>query len=142
MNENIYIWIPGEPSRVTHQSGTRIGKNGRVYKKKPLLEWEQLLMEAMKAKAPETPLEGPILLEVTFGFQARRKKDCFTYKTTRPDTDNLIKTVKDCLTRSGYWHDDAQVVIEHGKKLWVPGPGIMIAIEQLEGRCEDWRIDE
>lgn len=151
MNEKIFGFgegaeiafaIPGEPSRVTHQSGTRIGKNGRVYKKKPLLEWEQQLMEAMKAKAPETPMDGPILLDVTFGFKARRKKDCCTYKTTRPDADNMIKTVKDCLTSSGFWIDDSQVVIECVQKLWVDEPGIVIVIEKLGGKVADWRIQE
>lgn len=151
MNEKIFGFgegaeiafaIPGEPSRVTHQSGTRIGKNGRVYKKKPLLEWEQRLMDEMKLHTPPEPLEGPLLLKVSFGFKARRHKDWFTYKTTRPDTDNLIKTVKDCMIRSGFWIDDSQVVIEFGQKLWVPDPGIVIAIEKLGGRCEDWRIQE
>lgn len=141
--KSINIWIPGQPARVTHQSGTRYSRrSGRTYKTPQLKQWETQLLRGVKHKAPKNPLSGPVCLSVTFGFKARRKKDLMTYKTTQPDTDNMIKTVKDILTRAGFWADDAQVVVEHGSKIWVDEPGIVIKIEQLGGRCEDWRIDE
>ena len=27
----------------------------------------------------------------------------YRWKTSKPDTDNLIKMLKDCMTRTGYW---------------------------------------
>ena len=30
------------------------------------------------------------------------------YRTTKPDTDNLQKLLKDCMTATGFWTDDAQ----------------------------------
>ena len=30
--------------------------------------------------------------------------------TTKPDMDNLLKHLKDCLTQMRYWEDDKQVV--------------------------------
>ena len=30
------------------------------------------------------------------------------YKTTRPDADNLLKIIKDAMTKAGFWEDDAQ----------------------------------
>lgn len=139
--KTIAIWIPGQPARVTHQSGTRYS-NRRTYKTKSLIEWERRLKEALEEHRPKKPISGPVRLNVTWGFKARQKKDLFTYKLTRPDTDNMQKTLKDVMTLLGYWIDDAQVVYEVCKKIWVDQPGIVIKIEELDGRCEEWRIDE
>lgn len=130
MSEPLVLWLPGEPERVTHQSGTRYAK-GRTYKSARLRKWEKRLMDGMKPYCPERPIEGPVLLYVSFGFRARRKKDLFTWKITRPDTDNQLKTVKDVMTKMGFWHDDAQVVIELSTKAWVDDPGIVIQVEQI-----------
>lgn len=107
-----------------------------------MLEWEKRLKEGLEAAKPKKPISGPVLLQVTWGFKAKTKKDLFAYKLTRPDTDNMQKTLKDVMTLMGFWKDDAQVVHEVCKKIWVDEPGIVIRIEQLSGRCEDWRIDE
>jgi crossover junction endodeoxyribonuclease RusA len=55
------------------------------------------------------------------------------WRVTRPDTDNLEKMLKDCMTRCGFWKDDAQVVREHVEKKWSEDPvGIEIEITELE----------
>jgi Holliday junction resolvase RusA-like endonuclease len=56
------------------------------------------------------------------------------YKTTRPDTDNLQKMLKDVMTHLGYWTDDALVASEIIEKFYSDIPGIYIAIENLEGK--------
>ena len=54
------------------------------------------------------------------------------WKTTRPDTDNLQKMLKDCMTQTGYWKDDALVVREIVEKRWSDEPtGIYIEINEL-----------
>lgn len=53
------------------------------------------------------------------------------YKDTRPDTDNLQKLLKDCMTACGYWRDDAQVASEISEKFWATLPGIYIKVEEL-----------
>jgi Holliday junction resolvase RusA-like endonuclease len=53
------------------------------------------------------------------------------YKTTRPDTDNLQKMLKDVMTKLGYWSDDALVVSEITEKFWATIPGIYICVEDL-----------
>lgn len=133
------IWIPGQPSRVTHQSGTRYA-NRRTYKTAPLIGWEKTLMRALEPEAPEKPYEGPIFLSVTFGYRAKTKKQQFTWKTTRPDTDNIVKTVKDVMTEAGYWKDDAQICWEECKKMWVDEPGIRISYDTWPPlpESEDW----
>ena len=140
--KTINIWLPGQPARVTHQSGTRYA-NRRTYKTKSLTDWEERLKEGLEAYRPKKPLTGPVLLQVTWGFKAKTKKDLFTYKLTRPDTDNMQKTLKDVMTVMGFWKDDAQVAHEICKKMWVDKPGIVIRIRELdEGTCSDWRNKE
>ena len=55
------------------------------------------------------------------------------YRATKPDTDNLQKLLKDCMTDAGYWKDDALVVREVVEKFWAEIPGIYIRITELEG---------
>lgn len=69
--------------------------------------------------APEKPIEGPVQLCVSWVYHCDKVKEDsqYEYKTTRPDTDNLIKLLKDEMTKCGYWHNDAQVAKELNQKL-------------------------
>lgn len=53
------------------------------------------------------------------------------YRVTKPDTDNLQKLLKDCMTATGFWKDDALVASEIVEKFWAEVPGIYIRIEEL-----------
>ena len=131
--EKLRIEIPGEPSRVTHQSGTRYSyQRGRAYKTSELKAWERHLTSELAGQVPDQPIEGAVKLQACFAFKCRRKKDDGRWKVTKPDTDNLVKTVKDVMTSCGFWKDDAQVVMETVVKRWSLEPGITLEIEQLE----------
>ena len=54
-----------------------------------------------------------------------------TPRVTKPDTDNLQKMLKDCMTRLGFWGDDAQVCEEHVGKYWTAQPGIYVRIDVI-----------
>ena len=76
------------------------------------------------------------MLEVDWCFGTKDKKKLTnSYKTTRPDTDNLIKGLKDCLTKCGFWVDDSQVCIEILIKSWCPlkDAHTRIQISELNG---------
>ena len=53
------------------------------------------------------------------------------WKTTKPDTDNLDKALKDEMTRLRFWHDDAQVASEISEKFWADVPGIFVKVVAL-----------
>ena len=53
------------------------------------------------------------------------------YKITKPDTDNLQKLLKDCMTSVKFWSDDAQVASEVVEKFWADIPGIYIRVTEL-----------
>lgn len=54
-----------------------------------------------------------------------------TYRLSKPDTDNLQKLLKDCMTKVGFWDDDALVASEIVEKFWAEVPGIYVRIDRL-----------
>ena len=81
---------------------------------------------------PEKKLTGPIRLLTKWCYTAIGKHKNGEYKITKPDTDNMIKLLKDVMTGLGYWTDDAQVASEITEKFWSEQPGLYVRIEQLE----------
>jgi len=61
---------------------------------------------------PIASYEGPIRLYVKWCFPIKGKHRDGEWKTSRPDTDNLQKVLKDCMTKLSFWGDDAQVCSE------------------------------
>lgn len=142
----IAIWIPGQPARVTHQSGTRYLRHGGTYKTQALKDWEAKLTQYLRRYIPDKPIDGPVLLRVTFGYKATKKADLWKWKITRPDTDNSIKTIKDVMSKLKFWNDDAQVTHEICKKMWVDQPGLIIIVEELDreifpATIREWKED-
>lgn len=129
--KKIEIYISGNPPRTTHQSGTKIAGH-RTYKTKALKDTERYLEGGLRPYVPAHPLEGPVALQVEWRYLARSKRQDGAYKTTRPDTDNLQKTLKDTMTKMGFWNDDAQVVVEMVSKSWSSDPCIKIWAKELE----------
>lgn len=124
------FFIPMEPPRTTAQTA-RLGvtKTGKPYQYKPreLAEAQAKIQAALAPHRPHKPTEGPIRLTVKWCFEGKVE----AWKTTRPDTDNLQKAIKDIMTKLGFWLDDAQVCSEIIEKFYSPTPGIFVQIEQL-----------
>lgn len=80
---------------------------------------------------PETPAVGPVVLEVKWCFPRGSHGDGEP-RTTKPDTDNLQKLLKDCMTAVGFWRDDAQVFVDVCQKFWAEIPGIWIRVTEVE----------
>ena len=120
---------------VTHQEHKVSVVHGkpRFYEPAELKDARQSYMAHLAQYAPHEPWQGPIRLEVKFLYQDESLLSEWTWKTTKPDTDNMIKLLKDCMTRVGFWTDDAQVACEITEKFVVPNrPGIYVYIEEME----------
>ena len=115
-------------------------KQVRVVKGKPIFydppavkEARSVLSAHLAVHKPSKPLTGPISLRVLWLFPKGKKHRNGEWRITKPDTDNLQKLLKDCMTRCGFWKDDAQVVREIAEKRWSDDPcGIYSEIEELE----------
>ena len=109
------------------------GKKPSFYKPEKLKKAKEELIKHLKPFKPSEPLVGPIKLDVEWRFPKGKSHKDREWRVTKPDTDNLEKLLKDCMTEVGFWNDDAQVVIEHVQKYWSDEPtGISIEINVLE----------
>lgn len=127
----IRFWIDGQPPRTTQQQSKIRWANGRptIYKPKKLTDAQDWLMNGVLPFVPEKPLDGAIELKCFWYFKGQKKG--VSWKTTRPDTDNLQKGLKDIMTKAGFWLDDAQVCVEIAQKRWSNVPGLGIIVRQL-----------
>lgn len=117
----------------THQQ-----KQVRVVKGKPVF-YEPADLQAARAKltahlgqhVPDKKFTGAVQLVTKWCFPVKGKHVHGEYKTTKPDTDNLQKLLKDCMTDLGFWQDDALVASEIIEKFYADLPGIYIRIEAI-----------
>ena len=115
-------------------------KQVRVVKGKPIFydppavkEARSMLSAHLAIHKPEKPMTGPVSLRVLWLFPRGKSHKNGEWRITKPDTDNLQKLLKDCMTRCGFWKDDAQVVSEAVEKRWADDPcGLYIEVNELE----------
>ena len=85
---------------------------------------------------PSEPLTGPLRLVTKWCYEPKKNANP-SYKITVPDTDNMVKLLKDTMTKLGYWIDDAQVASEITEKFWARPEGIFIQIISLDTKPQD-----
>lgn len=130
------FFIPMVPPTATHQEKKVHVANGKpaFYEPPELKTARQKLMAYLAKHVPETKHEGAVYLGVKWCFPIQGRHRDGEYRTSKPDTDNLQKLLKDVMTRLGFWEDDAQVASEHAEKFWAKVPGLYVVVEGLEGR--------
>lgn len=118
---------------VTHQMKKVHIVNGKpvFYEPDELKAARLQLMSLLARHAPDKKYSSSVRLMVKWCFPITGKHRDGEYKYTKPDTDNLQKLLKDCMTDCGYWNDDALVVSEIIEKFWAKIPGIYIKIEAI-----------
>lgn len=131
----IEFFLPMIPPTVTHQQKAVrvVGGKPVFYEPQELKAARRKLAAHLAPYAPAKPLAGGVKLVVKWLFPRSGNHSNGEYKTTKPDTDNLQKLLKDVMTDLGYWKDDALVASEVVEKFWADTPGIYIAIEALDG---------
>ena len=104
-----------------------------IYETAAIKAAKKLLCSNLIQNRPSEPMDGPLKLNVVWRFPRGKSHKHDEWRITRPDTDNLEKLLKDCMTKCGFWKDDAQVVREVVEKRWSDEPtGIYIEIEEAE----------
>lgn len=121
-----------EPPTCTHQEKkVAVIKGKPVFYDPPEVNQARLkLVGYLSRHVPRKPIGTGVRLLVKWCFPRGRHRDG-EYRTTKPDTDNLQKLLKDCMTAVGFWKDDALVASEIVEKFWAEIPGIYVRIEDL-----------
>ena len=122
---------PPTKTQQEHRIGKRKNGSMYVYEDRDLKEARLKLYKAVLPYTPEKPFTKAIQLVVKWCFP-RGSHSHGSYKTTKPDTDNLNKMLKDEMTKAGFWKDDAQVASEVIEKFWATTSGIFVNVEELK----------
>ena len=115
---------------------------GRAYTPSDQVRWEQQFALFAAEYRSEQTLVGPLGLYVTAVFprpkRLLRKKDPadFIFHISKPDADNVCKSICDALNDTGWWRDDSQVAFMSCTKYYEekegPGPRLIIRIVELK----------
>ena len=115
----MYIVIPIIP---TGQARPRFASRGgfaKAYKSKDQIANERTLESFLIEHQPKKPIEGAVRLGVRAylpipGSKSKKWKAeaaaGWVRPIVKPDLDNIIKQIKDAMTRLQFWNDDKQVV--------------------------------
>lgn len=122
------------PTATAQEHSVKVIKGRPVFFDPPnVRDAKALLMGHLAKHKPEKPMEGALELTAMWLFPKGKNHKNGKWRKTKPDTDNLQKLLKDCMTEVGFWKDDAQVVSEKVQKRWSDDPtGIYIEIRELE----------
>lgn len=139
MPEKIEFTVYGEPVAQGRPRATTINGRVKMYDPKKSSEYKNYIRLVASQHAPKELLDGPLQLTVRVyrptlkSFSKKKKKLAEEGKirpTTKPDTDNYIKGIKDAL-KNVIWKDDSQVVDLKVSKYYSEKPRVEIKIEQI-----------
>lgn len=129
----IEFTVPGTPVPFA-----RSGGNGKVRftPKKQRAAMVDIRLMAQRAMGGRVPLAGPVELVVEASYIApaswsAKKRATVTWKTSKPDGDNITKLIKDSCNRI-VWLDDAQVVKWSGSKRYGAREEVRVFVIPLE----------
>lgn len=128
----IEFFVPMKLPTITAQE-QKIGvRNGKPYKYDPpeLKAARVLFRDHLRKFAPPEPITVPVRLHTVWCYRSDAHK-AGEWKTSKPDTDNSLKLLKDVMTGLRFWKDDAQVCSELTDKLWADVPGLYVSVEAL-----------
>lgn len=135
----IEIRLDMVPPTTTHQQ-KKIVKCGRFSRLADTPKLKQAIADYMahlEPFRPDEPLAGAVTATYIFIFphpaNTPKYKQLMTLpKTTKPDADNLTKTLQDVLTKLGFITDDAIIADTRTIKLVGPKPAILINLKQWD----------
>ena len=134
--DKISFVVYGEPVAQGRPRATTINGHVRMYDPKKSSDYKDFVRLAAAQYAPDKLPEGPLALVIDVYKQIPKS---FNKKkveaagrgdlrpTTKPDTDNYVKAIKDAL-KGVLWKDDSQVVELVARKWYGDRPRIEITL--------------
>lgn len=115
--------VPGEPLPQPRQRHTTTAKGQIVNytpRNHPVQAYKETIQWAARAAGVQV-LTGAVGIQVRFFMPRPKGRKVGLYHTGKPDSDNLVKAVKDALTGIA-WADDSQVAHDDIYKIYAePG---------------------
>ena len=96
-------------------------------------------MEKLKNRIDE-PFTGPVAVAIAFHYKAHKKSEIGQPRTKRPDLDNSVKLIIDCMMKCRLIKDDSQIFILNVSKSWRSSEKIRIRITM--GELNEWPLFE
>jgi len=126
----INIWYPVKPKAAPRPRVTKFG----TYNAKDYTDWKNGLKCFTKGMIKK-PFEKELFVKIDFFYEipkswSKKKKESAKWHTSKPDIDNLIKSVLDGLNGVAFI-DDAQVASIQARKQYASFTGVKIEIEEL-----------
>ena len=123
--------VPGIP---VAKGRARTAKGHHFTPRKTVVAESTVAIFAAEAMAGQPLMTGPLRLTIFFEFpwpkSATKKRRLNPWKDTRPDLDNLAKTICDACN-GVVWHDDGQVSQECSSKIYTDRPQTWIRVERV-----------
>lgn len=104
----------------------------RIVKSAALREAEAAWESRLARFAPDRPLTGPLAADVRLCWAADSRHPAGSPKATKPDLDNVEKTLWDVLGRLGFFEGDQQVALKRVAKLYGEVPGVYVRLEEMQ----------
>lgn len=133
--------IPGYPRGKSRPRFVRMGKYVRTYQPKEDEEREKAIKAAyLKAFGNIGPYSGPVAISMEVVYtvppsRPKREKLSPGPKVTKPDLDNVVKSVLDGLNKVAYT-DDAHVIRQDAWKRFGERDEIIVTIERIGGTAD------
>ena len=121
-----------DPPRTTAQEKgvTVIRGIPRFYEKQEVKQARYYLESALAPWKPKRPLEGALSVNMVWDYPHKGRHKDKEPKTTKPDIDNMVKLMLDCMTGT-FWQDDRQIVKLTIEKRWNEKGAIGVLIQEI-----------
>jgi len=135
--------IPGAPIGKGRPRATKMGNHVRLYTPKRTADWERSSAFIMKNEWGSAPMDSICRVSIIAVFprpkRLLRKKDPEhrLWHSSKPDIDNVCKSVLDSMVMAGVIRDDTQVVILTAKSVYASkseGPCVEVKLSSID--CE------
>ncbi len=136
LNKTTEFTVPGIPKGQKRARFSAVTGFVKAYKPTENTQRENLIALAYKQAEPDIPpCECAVKLTLYAKFLvpkswSKKKRENPGYKVSKPDLDNIVKSVKDGLNRVA-WVDDSQVVTIDAEKVYGDRDEMVVIIERL-----------
>ena len=126
------LYIKARPYPAPRPRVTRRG----TYNKKEYSDFKDVVRLAYVAKHEGYPTTEPIAMKIDFFYQipkswSKKKKAAVGWHTSKPDVDNIVKSILDALNGVAF-KDDSQVCFVQARKQYASQNGIRIEFMDVE----------